>query len=121
MASGIACRYAEPQGIRTALTRAPPMSRASLPGCCEGSTCKTAIITSWAGFNGLSIPQCTQQMHFPCADIAGLLVKAMDGTCIIFNPLPGKLAMLCCVSGVEPSALREGLPLGEPLSSKLWP
>eukprot|EP00325_Prymnesiales_sp_UTEX-LB-985_P005895 CAMPEP_0174699986 /NCGR_PEP_ID=MMETSP1094-20130205/5082_1 /TAXON_ID=156173 /ORGANISM="Chrysochromulina brevifilum, Strain UTEX LB 985" /LENGTH=419 /DNA_ID=CAMNT_0015897399 /DNA_START=28 /DNA_END=1287 /DNA_ORIENTATION=+ len=114
--------YARPGGIREAITRGPPMSRAALPGCCEGMTCKTAIITSWAGFKGLHVPGCTQTMHVPCADIAGLLIKALDGTCIVFNPLPSRLAMLCCVGkGIGPTELCAGLPLGEPLSAKLWP
>jgi len=113
--------YAQPGGIRSAIKSAAPMSRAALPGCCEGTFCKTAIITSWAGFIGLNVLGCTQTMHVPCADIASVLVKALDGTAIVFNPRPGKVAILCCVKGVEPSELRASMPLGDALDPKLWP
>ena len=113
--------YASPGSIRGALKSSPPMSRAALPGCWEGTFCKTAIITSWAGFKGLDMPGCTQTMHVPCADIAGLLVKALDATAIVFNPQPDKIAILCCVKGVEPSQLRAAMPLGDALDPKLWP
>ena len=113
--------YAQPGGIRSAIKSAAPMSRAALPGCCEGTFCRTAIITSWAGFKGLDVPGCNQTMHVPCADIASVLMKALDGTAIVFNPRPGKLAVLCCVKGVEPSELRAAMPLGDALDPKLWP
>ena len=51
--------YGEPAAIRNALSGPPPCSRAALPGCCAGLKCKTGLITSWAVFKDIAIPECT--------------------------------------------------------------
>lgn len=113
--------YAEPSIIRQAVTGPPPCSRAALPGCCTAMRCRLAIITSWAGFKGIEIPECKQTMHCPAVDISGMVAKAQDSLCIVFNPTPGKTAILCCVKSVKAKDIMAGLPLAGPLSAKMWP
>ena len=113
--------YTQAGEIRKAVAGPAPCSRASLPAFMTAMTCKTALITSWAGFKGLDIPGCTQTMHCPIADTASMLVKAQDALCIVFNPLPGRTAMLCCVKTATPAQLIKVLPIEGPLSMKMWP
>ena len=114
--------YTQPGEIRKAVAGPAPCSRASLPACLTATTCRTAIITSWAGFKGLlDIPGCTQTMHCPIADTASMLVKAQNALCIVFNPQPGRTAMLCCVKSTTPAQLTRGLPIEGPLSLRMWP
>ena len=72
------------------------MSSAALPGCCGGGLgAKTGLITSWAALKELKIPSCELKLHTPCVEIRGMVVNCQDDTCVVFNPQPGKIAMLC--------------------------
>eukprot|EP00966_Prymnesium_polylepis_P092455 2140056-Prymnesium_polylepis.1 len=113
--------YAEPAAIRQALTGPPPCSRAALPGCREGMRCPTGLITSWAAFKDLAIPACTLALHTPCEQTSGMVVKSQNATCIVFNPRPGKVAMLCICKDVSSDELMAGLPFEGPLAPKMWP
>merc|ERR1712046_216911 len=94
--------YGEPSSIRKALIGPPPLSRTGpLPGCCGSMGLKVGLITSWAAFKNLTIPSCTLTLHMPCGQTTGLVVKGQDDTCIVFNPRPGKIAMLCMSKGVS--------------------
>jgi hypothetical protein len=50
-----------------------------------------------------------------------MVVKAQDDTCIMFNPRPGKLAMLCICKSVGQTELMAGLPFEGPLNPKMFP
>ena len=113
--------YAEPAAIRNALSGPPPCSKAALPGCCEGLKCKTGLITSWAAFKDLAIPDCTLTLHTPCEQASGMVTKAQDDTCIVFNPRPGKIAMLCISNKLSADELMAALPFEGPLAPKMWP
>lgn len=113
--------YGEPATIRRALTGPPPLSRADIPGCCASMGLNVGLITSWAAFRDLAIPSCTLTLHAPCEQTSGLVVKAQDDTCIVFNPRPGKIAMLCLSKRLSAAELAAGLPVEGPLAPKMWP
>ena len=74
-----------------------------------------------ADANKLTIPGCTLTLHTPCEQISGMAVKAQDDTCIVFNPRPGKLAMLCICKSVGHTELLAKMPFEGPLNAKMWP
>ncbi len=114
--------YGEPAAIRTALSGTPPLSNCELPqGFREGLGCSTGMITSWAALKDLDIPSCTLALHTPCAPTSGMVVKSQNDTCIVFNPKPGKIAMLCMCTSVGSKGLLASLPFQGPLSDKMWP
>ena len=114
--------YCSPAAIRKCLSGPPPFSRAKLPeSFSKAMKAKVAMITSWAGLRGLAIPGSTLNFHCPCMAISGMLAKAQDSMCIVFNPRPAQLAMLLLVKSVGSKELMAGLPLKEPLSAKMWP
>ena len=64
----------------------------------------------------------TLALHTPCAPTSGMVVKAQNDTCIVFNPKTGKIAMLCMCTGVGSKELFvASLPFAGPLSDKMWP
>lgn len=113
--------FGSPAAIREALMGPPPLSRAALPGFWKSMGLRMGLITSWASLKSLSIPSCTLSLHTPCEQTSGMVVKAQDDTCIVFNPRPGKLAMLCISSTLGPKELMAALPFEGPLAPKMWP
>ena len=114
--------YAEPATIRNALTGPTPLSRCAIPpGCCASLGVQVGLITSWAAFKNLAIPACTLTLHTPCEQTSGIVVKAQEDTCIVFNPRPGKIAMLCISKHLSSAELLAALPFEGPLSPKMWP
>ena len=112
--------YGEPGTIRKALMGAPPLSRAALPGFWKSMGLKIGLITSWAALKSLSIPDATLSLHTPCEQTSGMVVKAQDDTCIVFNPQPGKIAMLCITKKLTPEQLMAALPFQGPLAPNMW-
>jgi hypothetical protein len=114
--------YGEPASIRNALTGPPPLSRCAIPsGCCASMGLKVGLITSWAALKDLQIPGCMLKLHTPCEQTTGMVVKGQEDTCIVFNPRPGKIAMLCMSKTLSGAELMAGLPFEGPLAPKMWP
>lgn len=59
-------------------------------------------------------------LHTPCEQISGMVVKVQDDTCIVFNPCPGKIAMLIITNKLSASQLKVALPFEGPLAPKMW-
>ena len=112
--------YGSPASIRKALMGPPPLSRAALPTFWKAQGSRLGLITSWAALKSLSIPSCQLTLHTPCEQTSGLVVKAQDDTCIVFNPKPGKLAMLCMTTKLSPDELMAALPFEGPLNPFMW-
>lgn len=112
--------YDSPATIRKALSGPPPLSRAALPTFWKAQGSKLGLITSWAALKSLTIPSCELSMHTPCEQTSGMVVKAQDDTCIVFNPKPGKLAMLCMSTKLSTDELMAALPFEGPLNPFMW-
>jgi len=112
--------YGSPATIRKALMGPPPLSRATLPTFWKAQGSRLGLITSWAALKTLSIPSCELSLHTPCTETSGMVVKSQEDTCIVFNPKPGKIAMLCMTTKLSPDELMAALPFEGPLNSAMW-
>ena len=112
--------YAAPASIREALAGPPPLSRARLPGFCGSMGARLGLITSWASLKSLRIPACELHLHTPCEATSGMIVAAQDDTCIVFNPQPGKIAMLCVTKQLSAAQLMAAMPFEGPLAPNMW-
>ena len=105
--------------VRKTLASGPPFKSLSMPQPkgFELMNCTVDLVTSWASFaDELRIDGCEQGLHLPVYDAARIPLNAA----IIFRPLPGKLGMLClCTKWGEICSTGE-LPIGEPISTKMF-
>jgi len=111
--------YATPAAIRNSLSGPPPLSRATLPGCCAGSFCKTGVITNWASMTkgDFCIPDCQLLVSLPYVNAA----MVPTNCCIVFKSAPGKTSLMIFAKGVPVSEFMAKLPLGESMSADMFP
>jgi hypothetical protein len=109
--------YGSPNAIRSALSAPPPLSRATLPGCCVSGNW-TAMISNWSSMSkgNLDIPSCQQTLHLPYLNTA----EMMEDSCIVFKARPGEVAVMLFLQNATLDAVKAELPLGDPVSETMF-
>lgn len=86
-----------------------------LPGFCEASRCKVAMLTNWTFdcFEELSIPGCEQIIHLPYSDVSAVPFDVV----VVYRPKAKELAVAYFVRSCTPQQIVETQPVGKPLQN----
>jgi len=114
--------FATPSSLRLMYSSGKPLvtTKRPLPGCCCTDNSNVAMVTNWSSFDNsslLSIENCKLSIHIPVQNPAHCVFNLM----IPFVTSPGKKGVICWVTNTDENQLRAALPVGETVSSTLFP
>ena len=116
--------YGTPASLRKMLSATPyKPTGMPLPGFCRWLVGKDSasfsMVTNWSSFAGnlIELSDCELQVHLPVNNPDYNVFDLM----IPFTPAPGKVGVICWTTAVDEDALKSALPLGDSISSELFP
>jgi len=116
--------FASPAAVRKMLSSTPyETTLRPLPGCCRWAcgkeSAKFAMATNWSSFAGglVQLEGCEMVIHLPVQNPAYCVFDLM----IPFASGVGKLGVICWTLSTDEDGLRQALPVGESVSTVLFP
>jgi hypothetical protein len=117
--------FATPATVRNMLSSMPyETTKKALPSFCVWlsgkDSAKFAMITNWSTFAGGIVqlsPECELVMHLPVQNPAYCVYDLM----IPFATAVGKVGLICWTVSTDEEGLHKALPVGENVSSELFP
>jgi len=112
--------FGTPASLRKMYATSPYESTGRpLPGCCLCERASFAVVSNWSSFAGDLVPlaDCELVMHLPIKNPAEIMWDEM----IPFSTGTGKQGVICWTVSTDEAGLRDALPVGESVSSTLFP
>eukprot|EP00555_Chaetoceros_dichaeta_P007430 CAMPEP_0198270590 /NCGR_PEP_ID=MMETSP1447-20131203/45643_1 /TAXON_ID=420782 /ORGANISM="Chaetoceros dichaeta, Strain CCMP1751" /LENGTH=144 /DNA_ID=CAMNT_0043962691 /DNA_START=60 /DNA_END=494 /DNA_ORIENTATION=+ len=116
--------FATPAAVRKMLSSTPYETTVKpLPSCCGWfcgkESANMAMVTNWSSFAGgmVQLEGCEMVIHLPLQNPANCVFDLM----IPFASNVGKMGVICWTVSTDEEGLREALPVGERVSSELFP
>lgn len=116
--------FATPATVRKMLSTKPYVTTGRpLPGCCKWAcgreSAKFAMVTNWSSFAGdmVQLQDCEMVIHLPVQNPAYCVYDLM----IPFSSGVGKVGVICWTVSTDEAGLCYALPVGECVSTELFP
>ena len=112
--------FGTPASLRKMYASTPYQSTGRpLPGCCLCGRASFAMVSNWSSFAGDLVPlaDCEMVIHLPVKNPAEIMWDEM----IPFTSGAGKKGVICWTVSTDEAGLRAALPVGESVSTTLFP